>query len=196
MKTQHTELAQFIREIATLEGSFQLASGRTSTYYIDGKLVTCDPHGLQLITRAIRAELAEFHVGAIGGLENGAIPIAVAVACDTAQTENPIPAFFVRKHVKSHGTKESIEGILPRPGGQVAIVDDVVTTGESIIKAINAVEAKGSSVTVAISIVDRLSGATEALAERNVPYRPLLTIKDLGLSNEQVSTGKLQKAAG
>lgn len=194
MATQHTELAEFVRDRAVLHGAVKLASGRKSDYYIDGKQVTHSPKGLQLIATAIRAELHALAVDSIGGLEIGAIPIVAAVSLDSVDSEHPIPSFIVRKEVKSHGAKKLIEGVLS-DGDRVVVVDDVVTTGNSIIQAIDAVEKRGCTVVLAMTIVDRLSGAAEALAERNVTYRPLLTIEDLGLSNEPVVRGSLQEVS-
>jgi len=194
MPTRHSDLAAFVRERAVLRGTFTLASGRVSDYYIDGKQITYSPIGLRLIAEAIRAELSDLPVDAIGGLEIGAIPIVSAVAMASAQWERAIPAFVVRKEVKGHGTQKLIEGVLPEHG-RIAVVDDVVTTGGSIVQAIEAVEGRGCSVRLAMAIVDRLSGAAEAMARRGVAYRALMTIEDLGLSNEPKGRGKLQEAS-
>ena len=178
------DLLRFVDENAVKRGKFTLASGLVSNYYIDGKQVTSSPIGLTLLVDAIRRELDDFQVDAVGGLEIGAIPIATAVAMASVSWDRPIPAFTVRKEKKTHGSQKTIEGIIPS-GGRIAVVDDVVTTGGSIIQAIDAIKKDGVSVVVALTIVDRQSGATEALQECGVPYRPLLSIEDLGLSNDQ-----------
>jgi orotate phosphoribosyltransferase len=192
MSSNHGKLVRFVREHAVLRGEFKLASGLTSDYYIDGKQIVARPEGLRLVAEAIRVELADFEVEAIGGLEIGAIYIATAVAFDSLSWPKPIPLFTVRKATKEHGSRKKVEGVIPKDGA-VAVVDDVVTTGGSVLQAIEAIRGEGCKVVVAITIVDRCSGAAEALEAINVPYRPLLTIADLGLSNEQTRRGSLQR---
>ena len=186
MPTKYQDLMRFVDEHAVRRGNFTLASGLISNYYIDGKQITASPQGLNLLVDAIRGELTAFAVDAIGGLEIGAIPIATAVAMASVSWDSPITAFTVRKAQKQHGSRKRIEGIIP-PESRVAVVDDVVTTGGSFVQAIEAIRSTGCSVVVALSMVDRQSGAMEALEACNVPYRPLLTIDDLGLSNDQTS---------
>jgi len=193
MNSKHPELVRFVKEHAVRHGEFKLASGLISNYYIDGKQIVSRPDGLHLIADAIRKELADFPVEAIGGLEIGAIYIATAVAFDSLNWPKQIPLFTVRKATKEHGSRNKVEGVIPE-GGSVAVVDDVVTTGASVIHAIQAIRERGCKVAVAVTIVDRCSGATEALADLDVPYRPLLTIADLELSNEQTRRGSLQRA--
>lgn len=183
MSTKHTNLLRFVDKNAVKRGEFTLASGLISNYYIDGKQVTSSPIGLNLLVDAIRVEIAGFQVDSVGGLEIGAIPIATAVAMSSASWDTQIPSFTVRKEKKTHGSRKRLEGII-QPGDRIAVVDDVVTTGGSIIQAIDAIKEAGCTVVVALAIVDRQSGAIEALQECGVPYRPLLTIEDLGLSND------------
>lgn len=194
MSSKHPELIRFVQEHAVMHGEFKLASGLISNYYIDGKQIVSRPDGLRLVAGAIGKELADFQVDAIGGLEIGAIYIATAVAFDSLSWPKPIPLFTVRKATKEHGSRKKVEGVVPERGS-VAVVDDVVTTGGSVIQAIEAIREKGCEVAVAVTIVDRCSGAAEALQRLGVPYRPLLTIADLGLSNEQTRRGNLQRAA-
>jgi orotate phosphoribosyltransferase len=182
MDSKHPKLASFVEEFAVMHGRFRLASGLVSDYYIDGKQIVSRPDGLRLVAEAIREELADFPVDAIGGPEIGAIYIATAVAFASLSWPKPIPVFTVRKAKKEHGTQKQVEGVIPE-GGSVAVVDDVVTTGGSVVQAIEAIRGKGCRVAVAVTIVDRRSGAAEALADLGVPYRPLLSIVDLGLSN-------------
>jgi orotate phosphoribosyltransferase len=192
MSSKHPELVRFIKEFAVMHGQFKLASGLTSDYYIDGKQIVSRPDGLRLVAEAIREELADYPVDAIGGLEIGAIYIATAVAFASVNWPKPIPLFTVRKAKKEHGSQKQVEGVIPE-GGSVAVVDDVVTTGGSVIQAIEAIRGKGCRVALAVTIVDRCSGAAEALADLGVPYRPLLSIVDLGLSNEQTCRSSLQR---
>jgi orotate phosphoribosyltransferase len=176
-------LMQFIEKNALKRGHFKLASGGTSTYYIDGKMILCDPVGLQLVARAMAEVFRPYQIDAVGGLEIGSIYVATAVSLQTLAWDRPVPQFTVRKKVKEHGAQKLIEGRYPAAGGRVGIVDDVITTGGSIFQAIDAIEEVGCNVVAVTSIVDRESGAAERLKTRGVPYLPLLTISDLGLSN-------------
>ena len=99
----------------------------------------------------------------------------------------PLPTFVARKEVKGHGTKKAIEGPIPPAPCRVAIVDDVVTSGDSILKAIDAAEAQGAKVVLAISVLDRNAGATEALARRGIAYRALVRLEELGIEDGQGS---------
>jgi orotate phosphoribosyltransferase len=181
---RHPELARYLLSHAIRRGQFKLASGRTSTYYCDGKLVSFAPEGSALIADAIIKELEAYDVAAVGGMDMGATPIVSAVAMRSHQLGRPLPSFIVRKDVKGHGTQKKVEGLLPAKPSTVAMVDDVVTSGGSIIQAIEAVREAGHRVAVAISVLDRDGGGEKALKELGVPYRPLVTIAELGISND------------
>jgi orotate phosphoribosyltransferase len=193
--TRYTKLAEVLKEKSLKFGHFILASGRSSKYYIDGKLTCFDPVGAVTVADAILDAIRDMDVDAVGGMDMGATPIVAAVACQSLHAGRPLPTFVVRKDVKSHGTKKVIEGPIPPAPCRVVIVDDVVTTGESILKAIDATLERGCEVVLAISVLDRNAGATEALARRGIPYLPLVTLEDLGVddgagrSGSQVSTG-------
>jgi orotate phosphoribosyltransferase len=178
------ELAQFVQEHSLRRGNFILASGKTSTYYIDGKLTAMHPRGAVLIAKAILEEVKNLPVHAIGGMDMGATPIVGAVAAVSEMSGHPFPVFVVRKDVKKHGTMKAIEGLIPQSPSKVVIIDDVVTTGDSILKAIDEVQKAGHEVLLAISVLDRNAGATEALSRRSIPYRPLVTLLDIGVSDE------------
>jgi orotate phosphoribosyltransferase len=115
-------------------------------------------------------------------MDMGATPIVGAVACRSHYIGRPMPTFVVRKEVKSHGTQKKIEGHVPPAGGKVVIIDDVITTGDSILKAIDAAKEAGCEILLAISVLDRGAGAAESLAARGVLYRPLVTLGDLGIT--------------
>ena len=183
MPTRYPQLAELLKQKSLRWGRFVLASGRVSDYYIDGKLTSLDPLGATLIADAILKEIEGLPVDAVGGMDMGATPIVGAIAVRSHQTGRPLPTFVARKEVKGHGTKKDIEGPLPPPPCKVAIVDDVVTTGDSILKAIDAAQARGCEVVLAISVLDRNAGASENLARRGIPYRPLLTLPDLGIDD-------------
>ena len=154
-------------------GEFTLASGAKSNRYFEGKLLTLHPEGANRVGEAIFSILEEMDVDAVGGLIIGAIPIATAVSMVSYQRGKPIPAFIVRETPKEHGTQRQIEGHL-KPGSKVAIVDDVITRGGSVIKAIQVVEGAGSKVVKVITIVDRHEGGSEKLLADGYDFVPLI----------------------
>ena len=173
------ELIKLVKEKSLITGVERiLTSGRTSTYYIDAKMTTLDPHGAHLTARLILEVLKSFEIDAIGGYTLGADPIVSTVAAFSAETERPLPAFIVRKEPKKHGERKMIEGPF-QSGWKVAVVDDVVTTGGSTIKACDAVEEEGGKVAVALTLVDRLEGGRENLEKRGYTFISLLTRDDL-----------------
>jgi len=179
--TRYPKLVEVLKHKSLKRGHFVLSSGKSSTYYIDGRITSMDPQGVTLIAEAILNEIKDLPVDAVGGMDMGATPIVGALACRSYLAGTPMPVFVVRKEVKSHGTMKLIEGQIPPAPCNVVIVDDVVTSGESILKAINAAEAHGAKVLLAISVLDRNAGATENLQKRGIPYRPLATLADLGI---------------
>jgi orotate phosphoribosyltransferase len=181
VSSRYPKLAALLGRKSLKRGHFVLASGKTSTYYIDGKLTSMDAEGATLIAEAILKEIEGLSVDAVGGMDMGATPIVGAVACRSFLMGRPLPTFVARKEVKGHGTKKAIEGPIPPAPCRVVIVDDVVTTGDSILKAIDAAEAQGAEVVLAISVLDRNAGATEALARRGIEYRPLVRLEELGI---------------
>ncbi len=180
VKSRYPRLVQILQEKSLKRGNFTLASGRTSNYYIDGKMTCMDPEGATAIADAVLAEIKDLPVDAVGGMDMGATPIVGAVATRSFQIGRPLPVFVVRKDVKEHGTKKPIEGPLVAPC-KVVIIDDVVTTGGSILKAIDAVQKVGCEVLLAITVLDRNAGAAESLRERGIPYCALTTLADLGI---------------
>jgi orotate phosphoribosyltransferase len=181
MATRYPQLAALLREKSLRRGKFILASGAESSYYIDGKMTCLDPRGALLIAQAILNEIKDLPVDAVGGMDMGATPIVGAVAAESSNAGRPLPVFVVRKEVKQHGTMKPIEGPLAAPC-KVVVIDDVITTGGSIIKAIEAVRAVGCEVLLAISVLDRNAGAAETLAKMGIAYLPLVTLADLGIS--------------
>lgn len=177
---QYPDLVNFVRDVALQRGEFVLTSGAKSNYYLDGKLISFDPKGIALTVEAIRTAIEDLPINAVGGMDMGATPIVSAFALRSFQLGRAMPTFVVRKQVKAHGTAKQIEGPLP-DHARVAIVDDVVSTGGSIIKAIVAAREAGCRVLAALAIVDRNLGARHALAELGVEYRPLVTLGDLGI---------------
>ncbi|MDQ3264975.1 MAG: orotate phosphoribosyltransferase [Myxococcota bacterium] len=158
-----------------------LASGKESDFYIDCKKVALSAEGHWLIGRLFLAEIKKHcpNAVAVGGLTLGADPLASAVSLTSYLWGQPIPAFIVRKEAKGHGTGVWIEGrnLIP-DGAEVAIVEDVVTTGGSSLKAIERVEADGLKARHAFALVDRLEGGNEAFTARGYVVHPLFTRKD------------------
>ncbi len=162
-------------------GEFTLSSGKKSNYYINSKNVLFCSEAVASIGELLFEKTKDDNIAAIGGLEVGAIPMATAAVMSYHYHGKPMEGFFVRKEAKGHGGKQTIEGTLIR-GSRVAIVDDVLTTGNSALRAIEQVEKAGAQVACVICIVDRLQGAAQALAPYD--FRPLYTIHDLGLAVE------------
>ena len=155
-----------------------LTSGRTSNYYIDAKMTTLDPEGANLTARLILEALKPFEIDAIGGYTLGADPIVSAVAALSAETDRPLPAFIVRKEPKKHGERKMIEGPF-KPGWKVCVVDDVVTTAGSTLKACQAVEEEGGKVVLTLAIVDRQEGGRENLEAKGYKFISLVTRDEL-----------------
>jgi orotate phosphoribosyltransferase len=162
-------------------GAFTLASGKTSSYYINSKKVLFHSEAVALLGELLFQATSDLSIQAIGGLEVGAIPMATAAAMSYHQHGRSIEGFFGRKEVKGHGSKQRVEGDV-KAGDRVAVIDDVLTTGGSVVQAIAEVEKVGAKVERVVCIVDRLQGAREALV--NYDFRPLFTIRDFGIAGE------------
>lgn len=178
------ELREQVKDLVTKYGHerreepFQLANAGLSHDYIDGKRAVAKGSRYELVAEAVTALAAERGVefNAVGGMTMGADPIAVAVAVRTDAWW-----FSVRKEAKKHGKQKRIEGTELTADMKVLLVDDVITTGESTLSALDAVEAAGASVVLVTTLVDRSDMAGEALGRRGVAYEPLLTYASLGI---------------
>jgi orotate phosphoribosyltransferase len=174
-------LIALVRQKALKFGQFTLASGKKATYYLDGKQVTLDPAGARLVAEGMLDLLAAGPMpAAVGGMSIGADPITAAVVTMSAVRNTPLLGFMVRKESKGHGTNQFVEGPV-KPGQTAVIVEDVVTTGGSSLKAIERVEAFGMKVVGVLAIIDRMEGGAEAFAQRGYPLSSLLTIRDFGI---------------
>jgi orotate phosphoribosyltransferase len=174
-------LMTLFREKALRFGSFVLASGKTATYYLDGKQVTLDAVGARLVGEGILEMLDRgTFPKAVGGMSIGADPITAAVVTMSGVRGTPLVGFMIRKEPKGHGTNQYVEGPV-KPGDEVAIVEDVVTTGGSSLAAIERAEAFGLKVTRVIGIIDRMEGGAEAFARRGYPFASMLSIRDFGI---------------
>jgi orotate phosphoribosyltransferase len=175
------ELLKLVKEKAVRKGEHTLSSGKKSAYYIDGKQVTLDPQGILLLGRTILGMLHGIPVDAVGGPTLGADPIAAAVALLSSQTGKPLKAFIVRKEEKKHGTQKRVEGPALQPGDRVAVVEDVITSGKTVIEAIREIEKLKCRVVKVICLLDREEGASELLAPYD--FAPIFTKADLGLTS-------------
>jgi orotate phosphoribosyltransferase len=174
-------LLELFKQRAFSFGRFKLASGKESSYYINSKKAFFNSEVVALLGEALWDFTKDLDIQAIGGLEIGAIPMAVAAVQRYHQEGRALEGFFVRKQVKEHGSQERVEGVL-RPGFRVAVVDDVFTSGGSVGQAISEVEKIGAKVVAVSCIVDRLEGAREELATR-YRYLPIFTIRDFGIES-------------
>jgi orotate phosphoribosyltransferase len=165
MSTDRDRLQTLLREHSLMFGDFTLASGKKSRFYFDSKKTTLRAEGAWLTAREILRTLRErgIEAAAIGGMTLGADPIVCPVAALSHHEGPALRAFIVRKETKGHGTGRRIEGDL-EPGSRVVVVDDVVTTAGSTLKAIEAVEEAGHTVVAVLALVDREEGGTEALS--------------------------------
>jgi orotate phosphoribosyltransferase len=170
------ELRDVLVERSIRYGDFTLASGARSRYYCDTKLTVLTPRGAALIGQAMAALLRPYDVEAAGGLAMGAAYLATAVAIASEDTGAPIYGFTVRAEKKDHGRGQKIDeawhpdGKLMVHGRRVAVLDDVVTTAGSTLKALDAVLETGCEVKVAAAVLDRQAGGAEAIRARGIPF--------------------------
>lgn len=169
-------LLEELREHALLVGEFTLASGRKSTYLIDAKKAIMQPRGFSAMGRLVAAEAERLGATAVGGMTMGADPIACSALAGGAD----VKAFFVRKEPKDHGAGKQVEGPDLAPGERCLMVEDVVTTGGSTIKAIEVIRNAGYEVVGVVAVCDRLAGGAEALeAAAGAPFVALTTIDEV-----------------
>jgi orotate phosphoribosyltransferase len=171
------ELARELRDHALVIGEVTLTSGRTAQYLIDAKRAILRPAGFHALGVLVAEEVARVGATAVGGITMGADPIACAALAGGADAK----AFFVRKERKEHGLARWIEGPPLDPGERCLVVEDVVTTGGSTIKAIERVRDEGHEVVGVLAVLDRLAGGGEAIraAAGGAPYTALTTIDDV-----------------
>jgi orotate phosphoribosyltransferase len=191
----NTNAAQKLREIAIEEGAylrsdtptFRLASGMMSNFYFDGRKISLSSKGANHVAKMILDEISGIKIDAIGGPVLGAALMVPAVVAMAHAEGKELHAFVVRQEAKEHGTKQKIEGHLKK-GWQVIIVDDVITTGGSVVKAIEAVEEAGCKVARVIVLVDRHEGGSDELRRRGYKFQPFLNLKPSGEVTVEEST--------
>jgi orotate phosphoribosyltransferase len=175
MDARETLIAE-LREHALIIGEVTLTSGAVAQYYVDSKRAIMLPAGFKALGELVAAKAAELGATAVGGMTMGADP----VACSALAGGVDAKAFFVRKEAKQHGLSRRIEGPLLEPGEKCLVVEDVVTTGGSTVRAIEAIQEGGHEVVGVVSVLDRLAGGGEAIeAAAGAPYFPLATIDDV-----------------
>lgn len=184
--TAREQLKKILLEKSVRTGEFTLASGQKSDLYIDCRVTAMDPHGALLVGEvgweAVRGYLDDkgLVVQAIGGMTLGADPVSLAVGMEAARrdAQSTLQVFTVRKEPKGHGRGKRIEGNF-QDGDTVVVVDDVITTGGSTLKAIEAIEAEGGRIAFALVLVDREEGGRAAIEARGIPVLALYTRTDL-----------------
>jgi orotate phosphoribosyltransferase len=166
-----------LRRHALVVGEVTLTSGATAQYYVDAKRAILRPEGFRALSELVAGYARQWEATAVGGLTMG----ADAPACAALAGGADVKAFFVRKEAKVHGLQRQVEGPPLDPGERCLIVEDVVTTGGSTVKAIEAVRDAGHDVVGVVAILDRLAGGAEAIAQAaaGAPFEPLSTIDEV-----------------
>jgi orotate phosphoribosyltransferase len=178
--TDHSVLVALLAKRSAKRGQFTLASGKQSKYYVDARLTTMSPEGLSLIGPLALSILQQsgWEIDAVGGLTLGADPISYAISYASADSHRPLRAFTVRKEAKSHGTGKTIEGPF-KEGDRVAVIEDVITTGGSALRAIEAVRTASGIVVGVLALVDREEGGRQAIEAAGVPVVSLVSASQI-----------------
>jgi len=171
-------LRQMLLDRSMRFGEFVLSSGVTSSYYIDVRKTSLHPQGLRWISKLFWEALAADEVTAVGGLTLGADPLVAGLLLHSAEAGRPLDGFLVRSAAKDHGTLGQVEGNLAGHK-RVAILDDVITSGESALVAAAAAESYKAQVVRILAVVDRGQGAAQVFQQRGYPFTALFTVGDL-----------------
>ena len=175
---QRDQLRQMLLSRSMRFGEFVLSSGATSNYYIDVRKTSLHPQGLRVISRLFFELLQPDGVTAVGGLTLGADPLVAGVMLYAAEMGKPIEGFLVRRTTKDHGLRGQVEGNLAGHK-RVAILDDVITSGESALIAAEAAESYKAEVVRVLAVVDREQGASQIFQQRGYPFTALFSIGEL-----------------
>jgi len=176
------ELARLVRKLSYREGDFTLASGQKSKFYVDLKATTLHPDGAHQIGQCAVEVLQRegIEVQGVGGLTLGADPLATAVSLAAREKGLIWPAYIVRKEPKDHGTARYIEGTENlSPGAQLVVLEDVVTSGGSSLKAIERLREAGYKPVAVLTVVDREQGGAELFAKAGVKFLRMITLRDV-----------------
>jgi len=172
------KLLALFADVAYKEGNFTLSSGQTTSYYINGKQVALHAWGGLAVGRLLLAEIPEETI-AVAGLTLGADPLVTATSVVAAYEGRSLTALIVRKEAKGHGTQAYIEGPTLPPGSPVVVLEDVVTTGQSALKAVERLQSNGYKVPLILSLVDRHQGGAELYQEHGLAFKALFSIRDI-----------------
>ena len=186
-----TNLLGLLAERAYRHGSFTLASGRSSHHYVNCKPVSLSGPGLALLGRLL-LEQVEAQAIAVAGLTLGADPLVSAVAMQAALEGRSLDALIVRKEAKGHGTGAWLEGPLPAPGSRITVLEDVVTTGGSALKAVCQLQEAGYVVERVVAIVDRQEGGAEAMVAAGLDLRSLFLLEEVAALAKAGAAGSEQ----
>lgn len=178
LSTLRQQLLELFVQFAYREGDFLLSSGQRSAYYINGKQVTLRARGALLVGRLLLTMLPN-DTGAVAGLTLGADPIVTAVSVVSAYESRPISALIVRKDAKGHGTQAYIEGPVLEPGTKVVVLEDVVTTGQSALLAVERLRAIGYQVEQIIALVDRVQGGAQLYESKGLKFQAIFSIQEI-----------------
>ncbi|HET7250115.1 MAG TPA: orotate phosphoribosyltransferase [Gemmatimonadales bacterium] len=172
------QLRQMLLDRSMRFGEFVLSSGATSNYYVDVRKTSLHPQGLRMIAKLFHDMLQADRVTAVGGLTMGADPLVAGVIWHSVDAGRPLDGFLVRRSSKDHGTRGQVEGNLAGHK-RVAILDDVITSGESALIAAEAAESYKAEVVRVLAVVDRGQGAAQVFQQRGYPYTALFSIGEL-----------------
>ncbi|MBF2050376.1 MAG: orotate phosphoribosyltransferase [Leptolyngbya sp. IPPAS B-1204] len=178
LSTLRQWLLDLFCQVAYKEGDFTLSSGQRSTYYINGKQVTLHPQGGAAVGRILLSMLPAETV-AVAGLTLGADPIVTATSVVAVYEDRSITPLIVRKEAKGHGTQAYIEGPVLPPSSPVVVLEDVVTTGQSALKAVERLQQAGYEIMQIIALVDRHQGGAELYQQHHLPFASVFSIRDI-----------------
>lgn len=184
MASRKLRLADLLARRSYKEGDFQLSSGVASTFYLDAKQVTYNPDGVRNVGHSVLDLIRPFDVQGVGGLTMGADAIVSSVIWASLELGSPMPGFVVRKEAKEHGLQKWIEGIAPR--GRIAIVDDVITSGNSVLRAVDRAQEAGAQVEVVVALVDRQEGGQATIEDRGIPFKAVCTLADIRVAFDRL----------
>jgi orotate phosphoribosyltransferase len=180
MTDDRKRLAMLLLQLSYVEGEVTLTSGRKSDYYFDCKQTALHPEGGYLIARAFLGLLGKLDVRGVGGMTLGADPLVAAVSVLSHLDGRPLPAFIIRKQPKGHGTNQYLEGLKNfQPGDRVALLEDVVTTGGTLLTSVERVRAAGLEGAAGRCVLDREEGGRERLAQAGLSRESIFTRKEL-----------------
>ncbi|MEH1798038.1 MAG: orotate phosphoribosyltransferase [Nostoc sp.] len=186
LTTLRHKLLDLFCQLAYQEGDFLLSSGLRSSYYVNKTQVTLHPQGALAVGRLL-FPLLPVDTQAVGGLTMGADPIVTAVSIVSVYENRPIPALIIRKEAKGYGTRAYIEGPSLSEGAKVVVLEDVVTTGQSALKAVERLKDAGYTVNQVISLVDREQGGSELYQSAGLKFETLFSIQEVQERYRQIA---------